>query len=235
MFMKLAAGLSAAIGLIAISTGSAFAGMALPPAPLGNIVADTHIFDGPVEQIHDSYRKRHRGKHWRHKRRHHQGFRHRGHRPHFKRHRGHGFRHFNYGNRHFGYGRHFNHFGYRPRFKRRHHSPNFILRLNINHGLWGKHFDDENAGYSANALENVKAGTTVHWQNRTNGGKYEITPVQTYQEQNGRYCREFTMTGWVGDNPESLYGTACRTPDGDWQVVRQQNTDTRRSGRRQQR
>ena len=45
------------------------------------------------------------------------------------------------------------------------------------------------------------------------------TPVKTYQTDNGQYCREFQQTITVGGQTESAYGTACRQPDGSWQIV----------------
>ena len=35
----------------------------------------------------------------------------------------------------------------------------------------------------------------------------------------GRYCREYTATAVVGGKTQNTYGTACRQPDGAWQLV----------------
>lgn len=37
--------------------------------------------------------------------------------------------------------------------------------------------------------------------------------------QAGNYCREYTRTIAVGGRFESGYGTACRQPDGSWQIT----------------
>lgn len=41
----------------------------------------------------------------------------------------------------------------------------------------------------------------------------------TYRNRDGRYCREFQTSVRVGGRSQPSYGTACRQPDGDWQVV----------------
>jgi len=35
----------------------------------------------------------------------------------------------------------------------------------------------------------------------------------------GRYCREFQQEVKIGGVKERAYGTACRNPDGSWEVV----------------
>jgi len=37
-----------------------------------------------------------------------------------------------------------------------------------------------------------------------------------------RYCREFRQDVTIGDRTQEAYGTACRTPNGDWQLVQNQ-------------
>ena len=34
-----------------------------------------------------------------------------------------------------------------------------------------------------------------------------------------RYCREYTQVFEIGGEREEGYGTACRQPDGTWQIV----------------
>jgi hypothetical protein len=47
------------------------------------------------------------------------------------------------------------------------------------------------------------------------------TEVQanSYNNNGGAYCREYTGTIYVGGRPEQGYGTACLQPDGSWQVI----------------
>lgn len=67
-------------------------------------------------------------------------------------------------------------------------------------------------------FENAKAGRTSSWKNPDSGAHGTITPTRTY-ESNGEYCREFNQTISVGGKTQKGYGTACRQPDGSWQIV----------------
>jgi surface antigen len=72
------------------------------------------------------------------------------------------------------------------------------------------------------ALETSTSGSSVQWHNPDNGNKGVITPTRTFkagQGQNkGQYCREFTQTITIGGTLHKAYGTACRAPDGSWQI-----------------
>ena len=70
-----------------------------------------------------------------------------------------------------------------------------------------------------NTLETAPSGSTGEWHNPDSGNSGTITPTQTYQQDDGTYCREFQQTVMVGGNTEEAYGTACRQPDGSWQIV----------------
>jgi len=69
------------------------------------------------------------------------------------------------------------------------------------------------------SLENAQTNQTTVWQNPDTGSSGAITPVQTYQSDAGEYCREYQKTVTIGGKQQQAYGTACRTPDGDWQIV----------------
>ena len=71
---------------------------------------------------------------------------------------------------------------------------------------------------SQRALETGRVGTTTTWQNPDSGNSGTITPTRTFQNGN-QYCREYTQTINVGGKAQSGYGTACRQPDGSWQVA----------------
>ncbi len=73
--------------------------------------------------------------------------------------------------------------------------------------------------HAANVFEATPARQTVAWQNPDNGVAYQVTPTRTYQLNSGQYCREYQATATVGGRPQATYGTACRTPDGDWQIM----------------
>jgi surface antigen len=65
-------------------------------------------------------------------------------------------------------------------------------------------------------LETVPTGQTIAWRNPDTGARYNITPTETYQKPNGRYCREYTTWVFIDGYEEKATGTACRAPDGAW-------------------
>ena len=70
-----------------------------------------------------------------------------------------------------------------------------------------------------NSLETAPAGTTSSWHNPDSGNMGTVTPIETYQQSDGTYCREFQQTVTVGGETQEAYGTACRMPDGSWQII----------------
>lgn len=87
----------------------------------------------------------------------------------------------------------------------------------------GRSLDKADQAYAAQTyqttLEQAPVGQTNTWVNPDSGNQGSYTPVKTYQADDGRYCREFQQTVTVGGQTESAYGTACRQPDGSWQIV----------------
>lgn len=71
---------------------------------------------------------------------------------------------------------------------------------------------------SQQALENSRTGSTSTWSNPDSGNYGSITPTRTYQAGNGLHCREYTQNIYVGGQSEQAVGTACRQPDGTWQI-----------------
>lgn len=69
------------------------------------------------------------------------------------------------------------------------------------------------------ALEGTTTGTTSKWINPDSGNSGTVTPTKTFQNNSGQYCREFSQTIVVGGNKQNAFGTACRQPDGSWQIV----------------
>lgn len=68
-------------------------------------------------------------------------------------------------------------------------------------------------------LEHVADDQTSTWSNPNNNAQGSVTPVETYQRNDGQYCREFQQTVTIGGKTEEAYGTACRQPDGSWKIV----------------
>ena len=87
----------------------------------------------------------------------------------------------------------------------------------------GKSLDKADMAYlkatQQQALETVPDGRGAAWENPNSGNAGYTVPTATYQAADGRYCREFQQTVIIGDQSETAYGTACRQPDGSWQIV----------------
>lgn len=64
-------------------------------------------------------------------------------------------------------------------------------------------------------------GQAIYWNDA--GAAGSVTAVREGTSSQNRYCREFQQTVTVGGNSEQAYGTACRQPDGAWEIVQQPN------------
>ena len=61
-------------------------------------------------------------------------------------------------------------------------------------------------------------GQQIAWNNPNTGNYGTVTPVREGTSASGQYCREYQQTIVVGGKSEQAYGTACRQPDGSWQI-----------------
>ncbi len=84
-------------------------------------------------------------------------------------------------------------------------------------GSVGRSMDDVDRMKTAETLETVRTGVPVRWHNPDTGIDYSVTPTNTYESSVGP-CREYTIDIVIGGKTEKAYGTACRQPDGSWQV-----------------
>lgn len=89
-------------------------------------------------------------------------------------------------------------------------------------GYVGHKLDDRDKRMAAEAaqraFESGRTGQAVAWSNPDSGNSGSITPTQTYQIAGGQYCRRYTQEITVGGEQHETHGTACRQPDGSWQV-----------------
>lgn len=84
----------------------------------------------------------------------------------------------------------------------------------------GRSLDRADQQYMAQAsYQSLDSGRPVQWRNPQSGNYGSIQPQSGYTANNGSYCREYTQTINVGGRSERAYGTACRQPDGSWQIV----------------
>jgi surface antigen len=89
-------------------------------------------------------------------------------------------------------------------------------------GLAGNMLDQRDRRLAAEAtqraLETGATGSELPWRNPDTGNSGTVTPVRTYQQASGRYCREYQSEIVVGGKTHQGFGTACRMPDGSWQI-----------------
>ncbi|MCP5111379.1 MAG: hypothetical protein GY953_11150 [bacterium] len=79
--------------------------------------------------------------------------------------------------------------------------------------------DEVDQACAGQALEHAPDNETVRWENPTRDARYEVTPSRSYNNGDGRYCREYQTTGEVGGQKQRAYGRACRQPDGSWEII----------------
>ena len=68
------------------------------------------------------------------------------------------------------------------------------------------------------ALEYNRSDVSTDWVNPDSGNSGSFTPTRTYT-MSGRYCREYTQEIIIGGQKQTGYGTACRQPDGNWEIM----------------
>lgn len=79
----------------------------------------------------------------------------------------------------------------------------------------GKAMEEEDRRRAAYALEQNQP---VEWRNTQTGAQYRMEPTDTRYMQ-GRECRDFRMRAEVDGKPDTMNGTACRRPDGQWEML----------------
>ncbi|MBX3508263.1 RT0821/Lpp0805 family surface protein [Parvibaculum sp.] len=88
-------------------------------------------------------------------------------------------------------------------------------------GEIGKSLDRADRAYMGqttyNALESGRSGQPVQWRNPDSGHYGTVTPQAAYQQGN-LTCREYTQTVYIDGRSQQAHGTACRQPDGSWQI-----------------
>ncbi len=84
-------------------------------------------------------------------------------------------------------------------------------------GSVGRSMDEIDQNCVGQALERASDGQTITWQS-PGDESYEVTPIRTYQEPDGAYCREYTTEAVIAGKSQTIYGRACRQPDGSWKL-----------------
>ena len=87
----------------------------------------------------------------------------------------------------------------------------------------GRSLDKADIAYAQKAntkAHNAPIGETISWNNPESGHYGSVTPTRDGYTDSGRYCREYQQKIVVGSQVEEGYGTACRQPDGSWEIVK---------------
>lgn len=86
----------------------------------------------------------------------------------------------------------------------------------------GRSLDKADLMYAGRAQEraySAPVGQSIQWNNPESGNRGTITTTRDGTASTGEYCREFQQNVTIGGKTEQAYGTACRQPDGSWQLV----------------
>lgn len=86
-------------------------------------------------------------------------------------------------------------------------------------GAIGKNMDDTDRLKMNRALESNPVGQPAYWHNARTGANYRIVPTKNVRVGGNEYCREYRSTADIAGKKQQIYGTACRQPDGTWEVV----------------
>ena len=68
------------------------------------------------------------------------------------------------------------------------------------------------------ALETQPTGSSSGWANPDTGNRGTVVPTETYY-RGEQPCREFYHDVVIGGKTERVFGTACRRPDGTWDLI----------------
>jgi surface antigen len=86
----------------------------------------------------------------------------------------------------------------------------------------GKSLDDNDRRLASTAeltaLERGKSGESSPWRSPDSGNYGVVVPGQPYKKAQND-CRDYTHTIYIGGQPQTMRGTACRNPDGTWRNV----------------
>jgi surface antigen len=85
-------------------------------------------------------------------------------------------------------------------------------------GSVGRSMDQTDRMRAAQALETTPTNQPYGWRNPDTGSNYDVVPTRTYSGNSGQPCRDFTTQAVIDGRRQSIYGSACRQPDGTWQT-----------------
>ena len=85
-------------------------------------------------------------------------------------------------------------------------------------GSVGADMDQNDRYRTQQTLESNRTLQSSAWVNPDSGARYQVTPTYTYETSQGP-CREYQTEALINGRRETVYGKACRQPDGSWRVM----------------
>jgi surface antigen len=123
-----------------------------------------------------------------------------------------------YGTPRYGYP----HYYYYPRYRHYYRGDNFLgwlaftaITLAIIDNL-NERQQHEHEQSLHDALQ-APVGETIRWKDADASGA--VTVIREGTSSEGRYCREYSQAVKIGGESQQAYGTACRNPDGSWEIL----------------
>jgi surface antigen len=86
-------------------------------------------------------------------------------------------------------------------------------------GAIGRQMDQADQACVAQALEYASGERAVSWRDPEDRVRYEVTPLRTYEDGFGRFCREYLAAAVIDGRVEETRETACREPEGGWRRI----------------
>ncbi|MDZ7759513.1 MAG: glycine zipper domain-containing protein [Desulfovermiculus sp.] len=82
----------------------------------------------------------------------------------------------------------------------------------------GNELDKYDRTQIGNTLEYSPSYQTNSWVNPDTKNRFQATPRPAYQT-GGRVCRDVVIDAWVDGRRQDVQAKACRTSDGQWELV----------------
>ena len=86
-------------------------------------------------------------------------------------------------------------------------------------GQYLDEIDKQKADEAFHQASKAPIGRTVKWNNPETGHHGTVTATRDGVASTGEYCREYQTQVVVGGKVQNAYGTACRKPDGSWEIM----------------
>lgn len=82
-----------------------------------------------------------------------------------------------------------------------------------------RHVSDYERHAAYRAFESAPTGHPIEWRDADRGWRGSYTPMRTYRNRQGSYCRNYEQIIYIDGREQRAYGTACRQVDGSWRIV----------------